>query len=133
MNPKSSITTRITTILLCLWSVLFVVLIFAHLQVSFRLSELQSLRVIPTKLAPAVWNGVVPLEAKIAATVLVLLLLLIFWRKTRRYACVTVSVFFGFAPIAFGAYATLLAYLAKDLADFSECYTDASGALQLCM
>ena len=120
---------RINEKLFWLWLILFGGLNFAHLEISFRLNQLPTLAHSPTATAPAEWDGQVPLAAKIIIIALLVLLLLICWRKSRKYAKNAALVIFAFAPIAFGICHTMRAGLAKDLATFSESYTQASGAL----
>jgi hypothetical protein len=122
---------RFKIILIGVWLGLLGCLILAHLQISLRLDDLLAKWVPKPKAAPVVWDGVMPMSAKILVAVLAGFLLLIIWRKSRSYATGTLLVVFSFAPLVFAGIQIFREYLASDLAVFSDRFTKASGALVL--
>jgi predicted outer membrane lipoprotein len=64
---------------------------------------------------------------------LIVLLFLLIWRKTRRYASMMFLLGISFGVLVFGWCQTLKAYFTTDLQDYSERFTGASGVLLICI
>jgi len=133
METAQSKYSQIRTKLVYFWVALFAGLLVAHVLVSFHLGDLKPNGLLPAKPAPVPWDGKIPLAAKIAAAGLGIFLILILWRKTRHYAVNILMAIAFYIPLLLGYWWILNAYLAKDLDNYCESFTRASGALAICL